>query len=285
VYRFLHQQRESERIRQLLLEFYEKRPAYYGMDDNRKVWICEYADNVLHYAEGRKKVLDFGSGSWLSPLELARRGLDVVGIDLFSEQDLRRFKEQIGSQPGVSLERYSGGATLPFADGSFEVIASLCVFEHLLNVEKVLSEMKRVLAPGGRVIIQGPNWGGPNNPIRALIVLLTGGRRYFQFERIPEAFLGLLLSSIYPPLVALSRKALFLYIYPRLSNGEISFEVSDDEAVHLCIPTSFKRWFALNGFRLIGYNSRVGRTTISRIFNSVFPMYSTTNLIVAQRES
>lgn len=46
---------------------------------------------------------------------------------------------------------------MPFKNGSFNTVISNCVIEHIPEVEKVLSEVNRVLKPGGRFLISVPS--------------------------------------------------------------------------------------------------------------------------------
>jgi SAM-dependent methyltransferase len=55
---------------------------------------------------------------------------------------------------------------LPFADGSFEVVAFSSVLHHIPDFEPALREARRVLAPGGRVFAFDPNL---RNPAMALL--------------------------------------------------------------------------------------------------------------------
>ena len=49
------------------------------------------------------------------------------------------------------------GYHLPFADGSFEVVLLIAVLEHTSEPWRILAEARRVLRPGGRVIMVVPN--------------------------------------------------------------------------------------------------------------------------------
>ena len=49
------------------------------------------------------------------------------------------------------------GYALPFATGSFEIVLLVAVLEHTREPWRVLAEAKRVLKPGGRVIMVVPN--------------------------------------------------------------------------------------------------------------------------------
>ena len=48
-------------------------------------------------------------------------------------------------------------ASLPFGDESFAAVVSNCVIEHIPPLERALSEMSRVLRPGGRLVITVPS--------------------------------------------------------------------------------------------------------------------------------
>lgn len=95
--------------------------------------------------DGHTRVLDAGCG-WDAPL--TRKYGDqawVVGMDI-SRNLVKDLKTLCGDL-----------SALPFRDGSFTLIFSKSVFEHLTEPEKVLKEFHRVLQPGGQVVILTPN--------------------------------------------------------------------------------------------------------------------------------
>jgi len=49
-----------------------------------------------------------------------------------------------------------GGATMPFRDGSFDTVLSVQVLEHTPHPAALMAEMRRVLAPGGMLILTAP---------------------------------------------------------------------------------------------------------------------------------
>lgn len=95
------------------------------------------------------RILDAGCGSGRNMVELARHGA-VTGVEL--------------SQTSVELARERGcgevvaGSILemPFADASFDLAVSLDVIEHLQDDLGALRELRRVVAPGGALLVTVP---------------------------------------------------------------------------------------------------------------------------------
>jgi SAM-dependent methyltransferase len=98
------------------------------------------------------RVLEIGTGTGAVLHALQERGCDVQGIELRQEliDEARRW---FGPLP---IQKVSGGE-LPFADGSFDVVMSFDVFEHIPDSDAHLRGVKRVLRAGGAYLIQTPN--------------------------------------------------------------------------------------------------------------------------------
>lgn len=100
------------------------------------------------------KVLDAGCG-W-SPVARTLTeefGYDVLGLDLI-ERRLRLGKQVNTEQEVFGINLTNGDYHhLPFADGSFDGIYTMETVVHAHSLGQVLSEFKRVLKPGGRVVL------------------------------------------------------------------------------------------------------------------------------------
>ena len=93
-----------------------------------------------------------GTGNLLAAIRRRRPKLALHGID-FSEAMLRRARRK------VSAAQFLPGdlnAELPYADESFEVVTCINVLYALAAPAKTLAELRRVLRPGGTLIVSSP---------------------------------------------------------------------------------------------------------------------------------
>jgi SAM-dependent methyltransferase len=102
---------------------------------------------------GRLRVLDVGCAG-PEPLNLwrlfvpLRDRVELVGVDVASLDRTEACAREIGLE--VELRRVSAsGLTAAFGEASFDVVVSTQVLEHLHDWREALSEMNRVLRPGG----------------------------------------------------------------------------------------------------------------------------------------
>jgi SAM-dependent methyltransferase len=95
------------------------------------------------------RVLDAGCGSGRNMVELARFGA-VTGIELSPTSVALARARDVGQViAGSVLE-------MPFADDSFELAVTLDVIEHLDDDLAALRELRRVVAPGGALLVAVP---------------------------------------------------------------------------------------------------------------------------------
>jgi demethylmenaquinone methyltransferase/2-methoxy-6-polyprenyl-1,4-benzoquinol methylase len=92
------------------------------------------------------RALDVATGTGDLAIELSARGAQVVGLD-FSERMLERARRK---EPGI--EWIQGDLLeLPFEDGSFDAGTVGFGVRNVADLEKGMSELRRVLKPGGRI--------------------------------------------------------------------------------------------------------------------------------------
>ena len=100
------------------------------------------------------KVLDVatGSGDFIDTLMKTLKDYDCfVGIDI-SRKNLASTKKRFVDKPVELLEM--NAESLDFDDNSFDTVCMAYSLHHLERTDKVLAEMRRVLKPGGNLIIQ-----------------------------------------------------------------------------------------------------------------------------------
>lgn len=99
--------------------------------------------------------LDIGCGPGVMVEGLRSRGHEVCGIDL-AENMIRECRNRFGSNSGMRFETGKIEA-IPAENEEFDLIICMGVVEYLPDDEIAIREMRRVLKPGGTVLISCPN--------------------------------------------------------------------------------------------------------------------------------
>jgi SAM-dependent methyltransferase len=118
-----------------------------------QVHFCRYreAGTLLRWLGDDLKgqrVLDVAGGDGYWAAQARKRGADAVSIDLARSKMIRG--GQLSFAPAL-LE--ADALRLPFRDGSFDRVMSICAIEHFDDGPRSLDEMARVLAPGGELVM------------------------------------------------------------------------------------------------------------------------------------
>lgn len=98
-----------------------------------------------------RRILDVGCGAGPLLASLRERGAIVTGVDPSA-----KMLELAGRRLGEGAALYQaglGGDPLPFDDGAFDDVIVCLVLHYLADWKAPLAELRRVLAPGGRVIV------------------------------------------------------------------------------------------------------------------------------------
>jgi ubiquinone/menaquinone biosynthesis C-methylase UbiE len=132
-------------------------------------WEYDLAKKTLKYFPDQytsqeflsgKIILDDCCGSGGKAILLSELGVGkVIGIDIGSKfiDEATKFAESKGNK---KVEFLVGDAhKLPFQDNTFDTVYSFDAFEHVSMPDKMLSEAKRVLKPGGKLIMSFTTWG------------------------------------------------------------------------------------------------------------------------------
>jgi len=122
----------------------------------RKIIASFVEDICRRVTDRRPRILDVGCGTGANLLMLSKYG-DAEGVDV-SEDALSFCHER-----GLEQVKLGAAEALPYDDGTFDLVTALDVVEHLDDDLAGLREMRRVLRPGGRVLLFVPTfmflWG------------------------------------------------------------------------------------------------------------------------------
>jgi 2-polyprenyl-6-hydroxyphenyl methylase/3-demethylubiquinone-9 3-methyltransferase len=116
---------------------------------------------------GSLPVFDVGCGNGYVPSELTRRGYLVRGIDA-SEDGISQAKR---AYPDLDLQLGSAYDDLAARFGTFPVVISLEVVEHLYFPKKFAGQIAALLQPGGLAVITTPY----NGYLKNLAIAVLGG--------------------------------------------------------------------------------------------------------------
>ena len=208
-----------------------------------------------------ERLLDIGCASGEYTEKLAEGFVITDAIDIEPER-LELFDKRIGERGSahrISITRMSA-ERMSFRDQTFDAVSTIEVLEHIPDLDAALREIHRVLRPGGRFLVTGPN-------------------RFFPLETHGFIFR----EKRYPP-----TRAPFLpwvpALHSRLADAR-SFTVS-----------SLRKRIQPHGFRLVGWTrlmppfdrSRVGRrlrSVTDRLEHTPLGVFGVTIVMVFERRA
>jgi SAM-dependent methyltransferase len=121
----------------------------------REIWYEHFHRYVfaLEFVRG-KRVLDAACGEGYGSALLATTAQQVTGVDVAPEA-VEHAAERYAAE-NLSFQAADCTA-LPFDDGSFDCVVSFETLEHLEGQDKLMREFRRVLQPGGFLLISTPD--------------------------------------------------------------------------------------------------------------------------------
>lgn len=229
----------------------------------------KYIQFVNQSAPQPGSLLDVGCGSGWSSYLLSKLGYQVVGIDLNAEAF------ECPTTPNLNL--LAGSAmNLPFENESFEIVATNQAIEHIPDPQKAITEMIRVLKPGGTLCFVGPNllslghsfmaiskYVWQNRPVKNIFLRSPGMPKHPGGNTLPEVLLNFPLKLTLILRKSLDNQATFTMREPDMNPP---FQ-ADNDACYLCNPIDFLKFLPTQNCVVI-QNGFYGRSKFTSLIAS-----------------
>lgn len=148
--------------------------VYYGIS----AAVSEMAQHIPNFS--RQRLLDIGCGPMGKTAVLQKLGFQCFGADDLSDpwhlvgDSIEKIK-QFAIQQGITFHHQDRNYSIPFEEGSFDVVTSFAVIEHLHeSPRELLNAMGRFSKPGGLLVLTMPN----SVNLRKRLSVLTGRTNY-----------------------------------------------------------------------------------------------------------
>jgi len=120
---------------------------------------------LLPDIKGQLNILDLGcdDGSWTVRLGEKYKNPSLYGVEVVSE-GIRKAKDR-----GISIKSFDLNNKFDFEDNFFDIVHSNQVIEHLYDTDNFISEVYRILKPGGCFIVSTPSLSSWHNIFSLLL--------------------------------------------------------------------------------------------------------------------
>ena len=133
-------------------EGYDRWAEIYDIEQNPLISLEEPQVDLLLGDIAGLEIVDIGCGTGRHAVRLAGRGANVVGVD-FSDGMLARAREKDGASRVRWVVHDANDLPLPLADGAFDRVLCALVVDHIRDLAAFFTELGRLCAPAGRVVV------------------------------------------------------------------------------------------------------------------------------------
>jgi ubiquinone/menaquinone biosynthesis C-methylase UbiE len=137
----------------------EGRMEEYPCTEKEKLRCRIIRQEISKHVKRNYKMLEVAAGNGWASFPLIKKGFDVVVTDKedFRIKQLKENSKKIGKKVKIVQ---CDAEDLPFPKNSFDLVFCIDSLHHM-NPQKVLKEIRRVLKPGGKIIITEKNYLNP----------------------------------------------------------------------------------------------------------------------------
>jgi ubiquinone/menaquinone biosynthesis C-methylase UbiE len=147
-------------IKPAIRKYWNWRSASFGYDADKSVAIARQWQRVVNGLVADvagKRALDIGTGTGQLAIYLAHAGFSVTAVDISEEMIFRAGQYAASHNLGIDFQ-IGDAESLNLADSSFDVVVARNLLWTLPHPHQALREWRRVMKPGGRLIISDGLW-------------------------------------------------------------------------------------------------------------------------------
>lgn len=149
-----------DKIKPGIKEYWNWRSASFGCDADKSMDIARQWQQVMNRLVADvtgKRALDIGTGTGQLAIYLARAGFNVTAVDLSEKMIARAGQYAAAHHLDIDFQ-IQDAECLSFADSTFDVVVARNLLWTLPHPGRALGEWRRVLKPGGRLIVSDGLW-------------------------------------------------------------------------------------------------------------------------------
>jgi SAM-dependent methyltransferase len=122
--------------------------------DEAYLELYPYLEGYLDDGLQGRQVLEVGLGYGTLSGRIAARGADLYGLDIAAGPvEMVRHRLRLMGRPADDHIAQGSALAMPFADASFDRVYSIGCLHHTGDLPQAVSEVHRVLRPGGRAVV------------------------------------------------------------------------------------------------------------------------------------
>jgi ubiquinone/menaquinone biosynthesis C-methylase UbiE len=128
-------------------------PGFFQELDEYRFDKLRYLPQIVDFSAYQgKQLLEIGCGVGIDLVRFARSGANVTGVDL-AEVSIDLARKNFAQNDLIANLYVMNGEELEFEDSSFDLVYAHGVLQYTANAQQMITEIQRVLRPGGEAIL------------------------------------------------------------------------------------------------------------------------------------